>query len=128
MIRKEYENGNPNNIRMKDIRDWTTREDGIASTLTTVELDRIIMECYVLDDLYANREPRLYEECPTLRSERSGLKVIEEITCCAMRGRYDENGKINQHLEVNSSDYANAITTVQKDCMILETTLCEIKQ
>ena len=77
MIRKEYENGNPNNIRMKDIRDWTTREDGIASTLTTVELDRIIMECYILDDLYANREPRLYEECPTLRSERSGLKVIE---------------------------------------------------
>lgn len=39
-----------------------------------------------------------------------------------MRGRYDENGKIEQHLEVNSPDYANAITTVQKDCMILEIT------
>ena len=78
-------------------------------------------EKYILDDLYANREPRLYVECPTLRSERFGLKVIEEFPiCCAMRGRYDENGKIEQNLEVNSSDYSNAITTVQKDCMILE--------
>jgi hypothetical protein len=34
-------------------------------------------ETYILDDLYANREPRLYTECPTLRSERFGLKVIE---------------------------------------------------
>ena len=93
MVRKEYENGNPNNIRMKDIRDWTTREDGIASTITTVELDRIIMELLTDDDF---------------------------SICCAMRGRYDDNGKINQQLEVNSTEYANAITTVQKDCMILE--------
>ena len=29
-----------------------------------------------IDDLYADREPRYYvEECPTLRSGRSGLKV-----------------------------------------------------
>lgn len=31
-----------------------------------------------IDDLYANREPRYYiEETPTLRSERSGLKVCQ---------------------------------------------------
>lgn len=40
--------------------------------------------------------------------------------CCAIRGRYDEIGKIEQNLEVNSADYVNTITTVQKDCMILE--------
>lgn len=78
-------------------------------------------EVYILDDLYANRDPRLYTEYPTLRSERYGLKVIEEFpVCCAMRGRYNEDGKIEQQLEVNSSEYANAITTVFKDCMILE--------
>lgn len=34
---------------------------------------------YIVDDLYANREPRVYEDySPTLRSERFGLKVIEE--------------------------------------------------
>ena len=78
-------------------------------------------DVYILDDLYANRDPRLYIDCPTLRSERFGLKVIEEFpVCCAMRGRYNEYGKIEQQLEVNCSEYANTITTVQKDCMILE--------
>ena len=72
-------------------------------------------ETYILDDLYA--------ECSTHRSERYGLKVIEEFPiCCAMRGRYSEDGKIEQQLEVNSADYCNAITTVGKDCMILEKT------
>ena len=37
-------------------------------------------EVYIIDDLYANRDPRLYTECPTLRSERFGLKVLEDIT------------------------------------------------
>lgn len=36
-------------------------------------------EVYIVDDLYANRDPRLYTECPTLRSERFGLKVVEEF-------------------------------------------------
>jgi hypothetical protein len=83
--------------------------------------DKDIEKIYILDDLYANRDPRLYTECPTLRSERFGLKVIEEFpVCCAMRGRYNEDGKIEQHLEINSSDYCNAITTVQEDVLILE--------
>ena len=78
-------------------------------------------ELYILDDLYANREPRLYGECPTIRSERSGLKVVEVFpVCCAMIGRYNDSGIIEQHLKVNSSEYANAITTVQKDVLILE--------
>lgn len=34
---------------------------------------------YIVDDMYANREPRIYKDhCPTLRSERYGLKVIRE--------------------------------------------------
>ena len=37
-----------------------------------------------------------------------------------MRGRYNEDGQIEQQLEVNSADYANSLTTVFKDCMILE--------
>lgn len=79
-------------------------------------------EVYIVDDIYNQRDPRFYPDySPTLRSERFGLKVIEEFPiCCAMRGRYNENGKIEQHLEVNSCDYVNAITTVNKDCLILE--------
>lgn len=36
----------------------------------------------IIDDMYANREPRVYKEySPTLRSERQGLKVIESGHC-----------------------------------------------
>ena len=46
----------------------------------------------------------------------SGNNVIG----CAMRGRYKNDGRIEQQLELNSSDYCNALTTVQKDTLILE--------
>ena len=38
----------------------------------------LIEEVYIIDDLYANREARIYTESPTLRSERFGLKVAEK--------------------------------------------------
>ena len=37
-----------------------------------------------------------------------------------MRGRYNQNGKIKQQLEPNYIDAINALTTVQKDNLILE--------
>lgn len=33
----------------------------------------------ILEDFYANRETREYDECPTLRADRQGLKVVEGI-------------------------------------------------
>lgn len=34
----------------------------------------------IVEDFYKNRSPRLYDEyAPSLRSERHGLKVIEEV-------------------------------------------------
>lgn len=34
---------------------------------------------YLVDDLYSNREPRIYKDySPTIRAERQGLKVVEE--------------------------------------------------
>lgn len=41
------------------------------------------------------------------------------VVGAAMRGRYD-NGKIKQHLEISDREYANAITTIQKDCLVCE--------
>lgn len=41
------------------------------------------------------------------------------VVGAAMRGRYN-NGKIEQHLEISNREYANAITTVQKDCLVCE--------
>lgn len=36
----------------------------------------------------------------------------------AMRGRYDESGKIKQKIEVSDREICNAITTVQKDSLV----------
>lgn len=37
-------------------------------------------EIFIVDNLYANRQIRIYDDyCPTLRSERFGLLVVEEF-------------------------------------------------
>ena len=38
-----------------------------------------------------------------------------------MRGRYNSKGKTEQKIEIRSGGQANALTTVSKDCMIIET-------
>lgn len=47
--------------------------DGCSPALNTVGGGGL--EPKIIEDFYANREPRVYDECPTLRSERNGLKV-----------------------------------------------------
>lgn len=50
--------------------------DGVSPTLTTMGGGN--REPKIIDDTYANREARVYDEySPALRSERSGLKVTE---------------------------------------------------
>ena len=40
------------------------------------------MQPKIIDDTYANRQPRVYEDySPALRSEREGLKTIEQDIC-----------------------------------------------
>lgn len=42
------------------------------------------------------------------------------IVGAAMRGRYNNNGKIEQQLELRDDEVSNAITTVQKDSLVVE--------
>lgn len=42
------------------------------------------------------------------------------IVGAAMRGRYNSNGKTEQQIEVRDDELSNAITTVQKDSLIVE--------
>lgn len=44
---------------------------------------------------------------------------MQIIKGCAMRGRYDENNRIRQCIEIRDDFISNAITTVQKDSLIL---------
>ena len=43
---------------------------------------------------------------------------MNNITSAAMRGRYNENRELEQKIEVSDREYANAITTVQKDSLV----------
>jgi hypothetical protein len=48
-------------------------------------------------------------------------KTKNYISCASRgRGKTDENGKNSQHLEINSDEYSNAITSVQKDYLVIE--------
>ena len=39
-----------------------------------------IVEPVIVDEIYNNREPRVYSEhCPTIRAERQGLEVVEPV-------------------------------------------------
>src|SRR5699024_4719646 len=52
---------------------------GTSNALTTVEKDNYVLESEptIVDAIYNNREPRVYDEyAPTLRSERHGLDVV----------------------------------------------------
>lgn len=48
---------------------------------------------------------------------RKSRRQIVKVEGAAIRGRYDENGKVVQRLERNYSPKANALTTVQKDSL-----------
>ena len=60
---------------------------GTTNCLTSVAKDNYVVEPVIIDDIYNNRELRIYSETsPTLRSERTGLKVAEEFPC-STRGK-----------------------------------------
>lgn len=47
----------------------------------------------------------------------SATVLVKEATAVAQRGRYNPDGKVEQQLELSDREYANAITTIQKDSM-----------
>lgn len=59
---------------------------------------------------------------PTLNTCGGGnrMPIIVEPFCVASRGRYDENGKVQQHLEPRFDGMINTLTTVQKDNYVVE--------
>lgn len=50
----------------------------------------------------------------------SYLYAVYEPICVAMRGRYNEDGKIRQQLELRHDGLTNTLTTVTKDNLVLE--------
>jgi DNA (cytosine-5)-methyltransferase 1 len=66
----------------------------------------------IIDDTYANRQPRLYEEnAPTIRSEREGLKVVEQTIIANTGASADNTNQRTAHQQSKSSSpqYNNAV-------------------
>ena len=55
---------------------------------------------------------------PTIDSCSGGNRMPK--VAVAMRGRYNAEGELEQQLEISDREYANSITTVQKDSMVAE--------
>lgn len=63
--------------RKRFLQNINRKNQDIGNSITTRAGSRPT-DNFVVDDMYKNREPRVYgETAPTLRSERTGLKVIE---------------------------------------------------
>ena len=78
-----------------------------------------MLDIVINDRGFVNIDPQIsYGICPTLRAESHGN--IPKVIACAIRGRYNEDGKVEQQLELNTEDYINALTSVQKDSLVLE--------
>lgn len=74
---------------------------------------------YKVDESFT--QPQTRGTCPTpCGLGRDGDTEHQIICCVAMRGRYNENGKAEQHLEPRFDGVTNTITTVSKDNLILE--------
>ena len=66
------------------------------------------------------RQRRVYScegIAPSVLARADSAKII---VGAAMRGRYNKDGKIEQQLELRNDKNSNAITTVQKDSLVVE--------
>lgn len=92
-------------------KELSPRGDGITNTLSTVEKDNLLAEPTIIEDFYPDRPARVYEEqAPTIRSDRTGLKVTEPAVLGWTRSG-DSKGDPTYH-PVN---VANCVTAAKRD-------------
>lgn len=85
--------------------------------------DNYVAEPAVIDDVFYDREPRVYDTVsPTIRSSHDIFKVAEPCIS-SIRGRADGDWHSSEHqqrLEIGGSDTSNSLTSVAKDNMVIE--------
>lgn len=129
-IRKDYESGKVKQRRC-NMREYVLRKDGLANTITTVQKDNYLvclnnnskyLDLCINDKGKIHKDPQVtYGYSPTLVSEFHGnLPKVVQVNGAALRGRYNKDGKTEQHIEVRSDEISNTITTVQKDSLVME--------
>ena len=108
--------------------------NGIAPTLNTMQGGNRQPKILVKEaakkgyaEAYEGDSINLEQPNSNTRRGRVGKQIAQTITtspqqvvAVAMRGRYSEDGNVNQNIEISDREIANAITTVQKDSMVAE--------
>ena len=130
-IRKDIDTGSfsfpkgfPLEKRLKDVLDEVVDEkyylDGKYETIERVN-DNYSLLCGGIIGRMHDISRRVYNTdyvSPSLHTCGGGN--LEPKVAVAMRGRYNSSGEIEQHIEVSDREYANALTTVQKDSMVCD--------
>ena len=104
--------------------------------ITTTEFDRSITTFEERPGVYEKSERCYFADgiAPTLTSTSAGSEKIIVEGCkvekavAAMRGRYNDAGKVEQQVEVSDRECANTITSVQKDSMVAINTIIDDTQ
>ena len=73
-----------------------------------------------VEGLQPSLNDRVYDSDGIATACTTSPFFMPNYTAVAMRGRYNENGEVEQQVEISNREVANAITTVQKDSMVAE--------
>ena len=143
---KEYKfpKGFKLNTKLKDILERNVDEKyylskEIQERFTRFPKDRLNNEDLEVVDTtapnpYNSKGDLIYDKCTSAwcynpnklistlsaRDYKQPKQIIENYITGAIRGRYDEDSKINQQLELKNDGVVNSLTTVQKDNIIVE--------
>lgn len=82
-------------IKGMDIVKRVYSPEGISPTLTDMQ--------------GGNRQPKVMIK-----------EAVKKSCAAAIRGRPNKAGKVEQQIEISNREYANAITTIQKDSMVAQ--------
>lgn len=111
-------------VRLKDVLEPVVDEkyylDGKYESVTEVNETYSMLNGGTIGKMH-DISRRVYNEdgyAPTIPTCCGGN--IEPKVAVAMRGRYNDSGEVEQRIEISNREYANTITTVQKDSMICE--------
>ena len=126
-IRKDIDKGYefpepfPLKLRLKDMLDDEVDEKFYLSNSPYIDAEKIKQ----VGQLYPNsgnpQASRVYDAdgiSPAMDTCSGGNRMPK--VAVAMRGRYNDEGEVEQQLEISDREYANSITTVQKDSMVAE--------
>lgn len=122
MIQTIKTSGNDLGVVVKDNSLWTETqakmitEDGNVKRYIDSEVIDEFKEGQVADISFPNgynKGPRVHDECPAINGTTTASSFITKVSAAAQRKR--ENG---QEIELSDREYANCITTIQKDSLV----------